>query len=57
MATPPKKPFRLSASPPLNDSFSRRHKKISIEGNIGEFWNRSGLITSDFSTSSVFGDL
>ncbi|KAM8741119.1 deoxycytidine kinase 1-like [Acanthopagrus latus] len=34
MATPPKRPFRLSASPQLNDSFSRRHKKISIEGNI-----------------------
>nr|XP_046266523.1 deoxycytidine kinase 2-like [Scatophagus argus] len=34
MATPPKRAFRLSAGPQLNDSFSRKEKKISIEGNI-----------------------
>ncbi|KAM9846921.1 deoxycytidine kinase 2-like [Aulostomus maculatus] len=34
MATPPKRLFRQSPSPPLKGSFSRRHKKISVEGNI-----------------------
>ncbi|XP_070773466.1 deoxycytidine kinase 2-like isoform X2 [Enoplosus armatus] len=34
MATPPKRPCRLPASPQLNGSFSCRLKKISIEGNI-----------------------
>lgn len=53
MATPPKRPHRLSAGPQLNDSFSRKEKKISIEGNIGELCNRGGLNTDDFSISSV----
>ncbi|XP_035481560.1 deoxycytidine kinase 2 [Scophthalmus maximus] len=34
MATPPKKLCRSPASPSPSDSFSRREKKISIEGNI-----------------------
>ncbi|KAG8008351.1 Solute carrier family 22 member 6 [Nibea albiflora] len=34
MATPPKRPYRAPDSPQLNGSFSRRGKKISIEGNI-----------------------
>lgn len=34
MATPPKKPCRLSSDSSLDDSFSLRLKKISIEGNI-----------------------
>ncbi|CAN9501229.1 unnamed protein product [Ophioblennius macclurei] len=34
MATPPKRPCRVPASPSMNGSFSRNLKKISIEGNI-----------------------
>lgn len=36
MATPPKKANRVEGSP--DSSFARRGKKISIEGNIGEFF-------------------
>ncbi|XP_068187736.1 deoxycytidine kinase 2-like [Antennarius striatus] len=34
MATPPKRPFKLPSSPQLNGGFTRKEKKISIEGNI-----------------------
>ncbi|XP_060942058.1 deoxycytidine kinase 2-like [Limanda limanda] len=34
MATPPKRSCRVPASPTLSDSFRRKEKKISIEGNI-----------------------
>ncbi|XP_051793683.1 deoxynucleoside kinase [Acanthochromis polyacanthus] len=34
MATPPKRPCSGPRSPPLEDSFSSRLKKVSIEGNI-----------------------
>lgn len=34
MATPPK---RICSSPGFDNSFEKRTKKISIEGNIGEF--------------------
>lgn len=37
MATPPKRPHRVPISPQLSGSSGRREKKISIEGNIGEF--------------------
>lgn len=39
MATPPKRANRGLDSPRQDSSFARRWKKISIEGNIGEFLN------------------
>lgn len=44
MATPPKRANRGLDSPRQDSSFARRWKKISIEGNIGEFSNIGAVI-------------
>lgn len=53
MATPPKRPYSLPASPQLNSSFCRKGKKIAIEGNIGELWRLSDWITYQHLISGV----